>query len=574
MKARPRGILVVGTDTGVGKTHVAAAIARVWIKAGHRVGVIKPVSTGGVERDGALRSDDADALIAAITTDGSPFPPPPYDRVAPLIYPNSLAPPVAARVAGFSLQPSNVVEAIKSAVEWWTTEARADLLVIEGVGGLLCPLAEQRWTVADLAVQLDYPLLVVAHRGLGTLNHTLMTLEIARARGLRVAGVILNGARPTTDPLAETTNAAELVARLNPRTPILAEWPHQTGAEPDPAQIAEAKNWIDLAATPRFNLDQTTNTHRSDSSSGTHDLTQPSQSEIEIEIPALGRSVLDSSSSGVFAGGSVEPPAASAFPDLNLNLDFAARPLAATPDPATETKPDNEPVEPTRWRSILLASYASALTLALGWTLYQNRLVRKTSPLIAPPTATTAEVVGEGGRLGILSRRVDLAEAIPDDHRLSLGESKQFAALLVEPVAIERRDLFLERVNLTGKTEQRDGGERAVVLRVRLQNQSEDQVFAPIDPAFVRNRADEVAETFLALQDGRKVYPGTLALDSEWTLIGQSLAVLRPGESREVLFATEANAPSGVERLPGTWRIKLRTGIDSTTLIGVKFPGG
>ena len=569
MKAWPRGILVVGTDTGVGKTFAAAAIARTWIKAGHRVGVIKPVSTGGVHRDGTLRSEDADALIAAITTVGSPFPPPPYHRVAPLVYPDPLAPPVAAREAGFSLQPSTVIEAIKSAVEWWTTEARAELLVIEGVGGLLCPLAEQRWTVADLAVRLDYPLVIVAHRGLGTLNHTLMTLEIARVRGLRVAGVILNGSRPTTDPLAEATNAAELVARLSPSTPLLAEWPYQPGKKLKPAQTAEARTWIDLATTPRFNLDQTTTFHLGGSSSSAHDLTQPSESE--IEIPALGKSVLDASSSGIFAGSPSDPPAAPAFPDLDL--DLATRPPVRTTDSAVGADPEHEPGEPTRWRTVLLASYASALTLALGWTLYQNRLARKPFPPAVPPTAQADESVGEGGRLGDRSRRVALLEPIPDDHRISLGESKRFAALLVEPIAIDRRNLMLERVNLTGTTERRDGGQRSVVLRVRLRNESDDQVFAPIDPAFVRNRSDEMVETFLQLQDGRKLYPETLAQESEWSLIGQSLAVLRPGETREVLFATEANAPAGVERLPGTWRIKLRTGVDSTALIGVVLPG-
>ena len=567
MKAWPRGILVVGTDTGVGKTYVSAAIARAWMSAGHRVGVIKPVSTGGIERDGALRSEDADALIAAITTEGSPYPAPPYERVAPLIYRDPLAPPVAAREAGFSLQPSTVIEAIKSSVEWWTTEARADLLVIEGVGGLLCPLAEQRWTLADLAVRLDYPIVVVAHRGLGTLNHTLMTLEIARARGLRVAGVILNGANLTTDPLAEATNAAELISRLNSWTPLLAEWPHQTGFDPDYPHTNEAQTWIDLAATPRFNLDQTTSSNRTDPSSTAHDLTQPSESE--IEIPTLGKTALDSSSSGVFAGDSITPTTGTTPPDLDLD----PHPPVRTPDSATESEPDDEPVEPTRWKSVLLASYASALTLALGWTLYQNRLARQTLPRNDPPTAQAVEVVGEGGRLGDLSRRVGLPEAIPDDHRLNLGESKQFDSLLVEPIAIERRDLVLERFNLTGKTEQRDGGKRSVVLRVRIQNRSADQIFAPIDPAFVRNRADDAAETFLELQDGRKIYPGTLAVDSEWTLIGQSHAVLRPGESREILFATDANVPSGVERLPGTWRIKLRTGVDSNALIGVKLPG-
>ena len=97
-------------------------------------------------------------------------------------------------------------------------------MVVEGVGGLLCPLAEGM-TVADLAIALDYPLVVVARRGLGTLNHTLLTVEAALARGLRVAGVVLNGSEPTADPLAEATNPGELARRL-PGVAVLAEVPH------------------------------------------------------------------------------------------------------------------------------------------------------------------------------------------------------------------------------------------------------------------------------------------------------------------------------------------------------------
>jgi dethiobiotin synthetase len=96
-------------------------------------------------------------------------------------------------------------------------------MVVEGVGGLLCPLAEGA-TVADLAIALDFPLIVVARRGLGTLNHTLLTVEAARCRGLRMAGVVLNGAEPTVDPIAEQTNPSELSRRLG-EVPLLADLP-------------------------------------------------------------------------------------------------------------------------------------------------------------------------------------------------------------------------------------------------------------------------------------------------------------------------------------------------------------
>ena len=235
------GLFVVGTDTGVGKTFAASAIARTWRAAGRRVGVLKPVASGAAWIEGRLISDDAARLAEAV---GGDVPP---ERVAPIVFEEPLAPPVAARRQGTPLTMAHVLESVTTALAWW--EERAELLVVEGVGGLLCPLAEQGATIADLAIALDYPLLIVAHRGLGTLNHTLLTVEAARNRALRVAGVILNGARPTEDPVAEASNVEELARRLD-GVAILAEWPHR--AESDGVPVApEAAGWYDLAKSPR-----------------------------------------------------------------------------------------------------------------------------------------------------------------------------------------------------------------------------------------------------------------------------------------------------------------------------------
>ncbi|WP_435021939.1 dethiobiotin synthase [Tundrisphaera sp. TA3] len=237
------GLFVVGTDTGVGKTRVASRIARSWAGAGRRVGVLKPVATGAEVRDGRWISEDAEALRAAIG-------PAPLDRVCPLLYEEPLAPPVAARRAGAPLLWDELARAVLGSLEWWST--RAEVMVVEGVGGLLCPIAEGA-TVADMAIALDYPLLVVAHRGLGTINHTLMTVEAARSRGLRVAGVLLNGARPTADPVAEATNAEELSRRLG-GVAILGEWPHRPGEAspilPGPVD-AGVLTWYALAMMSR-----------------------------------------------------------------------------------------------------------------------------------------------------------------------------------------------------------------------------------------------------------------------------------------------------------------------------------
>jgi dethiobiotin synthetase len=238
------GLFVVGTDTGVGKTYVASAIARSLVDEGRRVGVLKPVATGLVDGDGAGRGEDAGRLIAAV---GGSIPP---EHVVPLAFNEPLAPAVAARRLGRRLDPAEVEQAVDAALAWW--RARAEVMVVEGVGGLLTPLAEGM-TLADLAVRLDYPLVVVARRGLGTLNHTLLTIEAARHRGLRIAGVVLNGAGPTMEGegLAEATNADELARRLADGIAVLAEVPFGDGLD-TPGSVLRHIDWSRRALLPRL----------------------------------------------------------------------------------------------------------------------------------------------------------------------------------------------------------------------------------------------------------------------------------------------------------------------------------
>ncbi len=243
MSALP-GLFVVGTDTGVGKTCVASAIARCLAREGRRVGVLKPVATG-VPR-GAGRGEDADLLIAA--AGGSIAP----ERVVPLAFEAPLAPVVAARRLGRRLEPAEVERALDAALAWWLD--RADVMVVEGIGGLLTPLAEGT-TVADLAIRLDYPLVVVARRALGTLNHTLLTIEAALRRGLRIVGIVLNGTAPAGDAgaqLAEATNGVELARRLD-GIAVLAEVPFRDGSEgADAGDVLDGIDWSRRALLPRF----------------------------------------------------------------------------------------------------------------------------------------------------------------------------------------------------------------------------------------------------------------------------------------------------------------------------------
>lgn len=161
-----RALLITGTDTGCGKTFVTAALARLMRQQGRRVVVCKPVATGAEWVNGRWLSEDTRRLAMA----GETVP----EQVTFWAFPQPAAPPVAARLAGETLSLAAMALAVRRLFEPHT------LTLIEGIGGLLCPLTEKE-TVADLAAVLRVPLLVVARHWLGTLNHTLLTLEVARS---------------------------------------------------------------------------------------------------------------------------------------------------------------------------------------------------------------------------------------------------------------------------------------------------------------------------------------------------------------------------------------------------------
>jgi dethiobiotin synthetase len=169
------GVFVTGTGTEVGKSVVAATIARTLAAEGKQVGVFKPAVTGldeGVETDYEL------LRRAAGSSQGD-------EEIAPYRYGPPASPHLAAALAGEEIDPERLRGAARAAAEG------ADAIVCEGVGGLLVPLTPD-YLVRDLAVALGYPLAVVAAPGLGTINHTLLTVEAARAAGLEVAAVVLN----------------------------------------------------------------------------------------------------------------------------------------------------------------------------------------------------------------------------------------------------------------------------------------------------------------------------------------------------------------------------------------------
>jgi dethiobiotin synthetase len=185
------GVFVTGTGTEVGKTVVAAAIARTLAAEGKRVAVFKPAVTGLDEQpaDRPISADkggfsphrplaDHELLrLAAESRQGD-------EEIAPYRYGPPASPHLAAAMAGEEIEPGRLLDAARDAA------AGAEALVCEGVGGLMVPLAPG-YLVRDLAVDLGYPLAIAASPGLGTINHTLLTVESARAAGLEVTAVVL-----------------------------------------------------------------------------------------------------------------------------------------------------------------------------------------------------------------------------------------------------------------------------------------------------------------------------------------------------------------------------------------------
>jgi dethiobiotin synthetase len=232
-----RGLFVTGTDTGVGKTILSAALAAAMTAGGERVRAFKPVVTGLDDADGGAVAGGADPSGAGAAHPAGAWPPDhvllaaaagmdPED-VAPLRFGPAVSPHLAARVQDTPIDPRMLLEHARASA------AAGTVLVAEGVGGLLVPLAED-YSVCDLAADLGLPLLIAARPGLGTINHTLLTIRAARAAGLEVLAVVLTPwpARPSAIELSNRETIARLgeveVGTLSPLS------------GPDPTALARA----------------------------------------------------------------------------------------------------------------------------------------------------------------------------------------------------------------------------------------------------------------------------------------------------------------------------------------------
>lgn len=203
------GLFVTGTDTGVGKSAVTAALARALHRRGVDVGVMKPVETGVAADPAGFAASDAGLLARAAEVADAP------ELVGPVRLREPLAPSVAAELEGREVRLEEVLAAYR------TLAARHACMLVEGAGGLAVPVAPGV-LISDLVRATGLRLLIVARPGLGTINHTVLTAHFARAVGLQLAGVVING-MPAEPGLPERTSPAVIEALA--AAPVLAVLP-------------------------------------------------------------------------------------------------------------------------------------------------------------------------------------------------------------------------------------------------------------------------------------------------------------------------------------------------------------
>ena len=186
------GIFITGTDTGVGKTVVAAGLALVLKERGLRVGVMKPVATGCKGGDQHLVSEDAVYLLEAAENE---FP----ALTNPSRFRNPLAPHIAATLEKKEVDLKKIHRSFQE------LQKHYDFVIVEGIGGLLVPLTKN-YFVANLIREFQLPLVIVARANLGSINHTLLTVDAALIRGFEIRGIIFNLIPSVNCSLAEMTN--------------------------------------------------------------------------------------------------------------------------------------------------------------------------------------------------------------------------------------------------------------------------------------------------------------------------------------------------------------------------------
>lgn len=210
---------VTGTDTEIGKTAITAGLTHLCASAGQTTVAVKPLAAGQDFIDGRWINDDVQRLLAVCNVQLSDA------QVGPLQLRTACAPHIAARLEGVQIQRAPLLSAVRQ------TLSLAEIGFVEGVGGFRVPLADG-WDTADMAVDLNLPVILVVGLRLGCINHALLTAEVIRSRGLRLAGWIANTIDPAMQHVVE--NIAALASGL--QAPCWGHVPHLK--DPSPAAVA------------------------------------------------------------------------------------------------------------------------------------------------------------------------------------------------------------------------------------------------------------------------------------------------------------------------------------------------
>ena len=189
---KKNGLFITGTDTGVGKTLIAGGIAAVLRQQGLKVGVFKPIASG-CRNDGGLVSDDTEFLALCADADYS------LSVITPVTYKTPAAPVTCVQIEGRAIDYEAIVTAYTYLCE------NTDVVIVEGIGGVMVPIDTEH-TVLDLGVEFNLATVIVARPNLGTINHSLLTIEAVRNAGLPVAGLVISGYNALDADIAEETS--------------------------------------------------------------------------------------------------------------------------------------------------------------------------------------------------------------------------------------------------------------------------------------------------------------------------------------------------------------------------------
>jgi dethiobiotin synthetase len=236
MEHRTKGFFITGTDTGVGKTVITVALIKAICRLGFTACGMKPIESGCLQQGDVLVPSDGMFIKTIAHMEEN------IGHITPCRFKSPLAPLPASEIEGITVDFEKIKKAFAD------LSRKYDAVIIEGIGGLLVPIT-RNYSVIDMAKDFNLPLIVVSRPSLGTINHTMLTVNYALKEGLRVAGIIINYSQPPENTLAETTNP-EIIKQIGP-VPVIGIFPYLTDMESATIKEAAEKN-LDIELVSAF----------------------------------------------------------------------------------------------------------------------------------------------------------------------------------------------------------------------------------------------------------------------------------------------------------------------------------